>query len=388
MTTELTNHRSPKQLRIGSTIFFFISGFGYSSWASRIPTLQYQLHLNEAQLGAVLFALPIGLLLTLPITGRMLSIYSSRSVLLFGALFLNIILCFIGFATNVWQLVITLFCFGSARNLLGISINAQAVGVQKLYDKSIMAMFHGVWSLAGFAGAAVGYIMVYFNIAPVYHFMGISILLLGFSLYFFRDTLYEPPIPQQNKKIFSFPEKSLLRFAFICFACMACENVMYDWSGIYFEKAVHVSKNTATAGFVVYMIAMTLGRLFGDKLISRFGVQLLLKFSGIFIFAGLLLAVLFPYALTAGFGFILVGFGVSCIVPMVFQIVGKSTTMSSGTALASISSIGYIGFLIVPPFIGFVAQAASLQLSFGIIALLGGLIVLLVKDLGPVDHLI
>lgn len=387
MTTELTNHRSPKQLRIGSAIFFFISGFGYSSWASRIPTLQYQLHLNEAQLGAVLFALPIGLILTLPITGRLLSVYSSRSILLFGALFLNIILSFIGFAANVWQLVITLFCFGSARNLLNISINAQAVGVQKLYKKSIMATFHGIWSLAGFAGAAIGYIMVYFNIAPVYHFLGISILLLVFSIYFFKDTLYEEPIFQQNKKLFSFPEKSLLKFAFICFASMACENVMYDWSGIYFEKAVHVSKNTATAGFVVYMIAMTLGRLFGDKLISRFGVQLLLKFSGIFIFVGLLLAVLLPYALTAGLGFILVGFGVSCIVPMVFQIVGKSTTMSSGAALASISSIGYIGFLIVPPFIGFVAQAASLQLSFGIIALLGGLIVFLVKDLKPVDHL-
>jgi predicted MFS family arabinose efflux permease len=215
----------------------------------------------------------------------------------------------------------------------------------------------------------------------------LCILLLAFSIYFFKDTLYEEPIPQQNKKLFSFPEKSLLKFAFICFASMACENVMYDWSGIYFEKAVHVTKNTATAGFVVYMIAMTMGRLFGDKLISRFGVQLLLKFSGIFIFVGLLLAVLLPYALTAGLGFILVGFGVSCIVPMVFQVVGKSTTMSSGTALASISSIGYIGFLIVPPFIGFVAQAASLQLSFGIIALFGGLIVLLVKDLKPVDHL-
>jgi MFS family permease len=387
LTIERTNHRSPKQLRIGSAIFFFISGFGYSSWASRIPTVQYQLHLNEAQLGAVLFALPVGLILTLPITGRLLSVYSSRSVLLFGALFLNIILSFIGFATNVWQLVITLFCFGSARNLLNISINAQAVGVQKLYKKSIMATFHGIWSLAGFAGAAIGYVMVYFNIAPVYHFLGVSILLLAFSIYFFKDTLYEEPIPQQNKKLFSFPEKSLLKFAFICFASMACENVMYDWSGIYFEKAVHVTKNTATAGFVVYMIAMTMGRLFGDKLISRFGVQLLLKFSGIFIFVGLLLAVLLPYALTAGLGFILVGFGVSCIVPMVFQVVGKSTTMSSGTALASISSIGYIGFLIVPPFIGFVAQAASLQLSFGIIALFGGLIVLLVKDLKPVDHL-
>jgi MFS family permease len=385
LTANTTIHRTPQQLRIGSAIFFFISGFGYSSWASRIPTIQSQLHLNEAQLGAVLFALPIGLMLTLPLTGKLLSVYSSRSVLLFGALFLNIILPLIGLTNNVAQLAVTLFCFGSARNLLNISINAQAVGVQKLYKKSIMTTFHGIWSLAGFAGAAVGYVMVYFNVSPLYHFVSISVLLLAFSLYFFKDTLHEKPVPQANQKAFSFPEKSLLKFAFICFASMACENTMYDWSGIYFEKVIHVAKATATQGFVCYMIAMTTGRFVGDKLISKYGVQLLLKFSGIFIFCGLLLAVLLPYQITATFGFILVGLGVSCIVPMVFQIAGKSTTMSSGSALASISTIGYIGFLLVPPFIGFVAQAASLQWSFGIIALLGALIIVLVRDLND-DH--
>lgn len=332
-------------------------------------------------MGGVLFALPIGLMLTLPITGRLLSSYSSRSILLFGALFLNIVLTFIGLSATIWQLVVTLFCFGSARNLLNISINAQAVGVQALYKKSIMATFHGIWSLAGFAGAAIGYIMGYYNVSPVYHFLSVSILMLLFSAYFFPFTLYEKPIPQVQKKLFSLPEKSLLKFSFICFCSLACENTMYDWSGIYFEKAVHVDHKTATAGFVVYMIAMTLGRLMGDKLISRYGVKVLLKFSGIFIFSGLLFAALLPYQVPATVGFILVGLGVSCIVPMVFQIAGKSTTMSSGSALASISTIGYVGFLVVPPFVGFVAQAVSLRLSFGIIAMLGALIIVLVSDL-------
>lgn len=384
LTEKPPSYRSPKQLRIGSAVFFFISGFGYASWASRIPTIQYELHLNEAQLGAVLFAMPIGLILTLPITGRLLGIYSSKSVLLFGAIFLNIVLCFIGLAVNVWQLVITLLCLGSARNLLNISINAQAVGVQKLYKKSIMTTFHGIWSLAGFAGAAVGYLMVYYNVTPEYHFLFVSIALLLFSLYFFGDTLHEKPIPQTNKKLFSLPEKALLKFAFICFASMACENTMYDWSGIYFEKVVHVSKSTATAGFVFYMVAMTLGRLVGDKLINQYGIKTVLKFSGLFILIGLLLATLLPFLITSALGFVLVGLGVSCIVPMVFQIAGRSTTMSSGSALASISTIGYIGFLLVPPFVGFVAQAASLRLSFGIIALLGGLVVFLVRNLD--DH--
>jgi len=381
LTANPATTKSPKQLRIGNAVFFFISGFGYATWASRIPTIQYQLHLNEAQLGAVLFALPIGLMFTLPITGRLLSVYSSRSVLLFGALFINVVLSFIGLTVNIWQLAITLFCLGSARNLLNISNNVQAVGVQKLYQKSIMATFHGIWSLAGFSGAAVGYVMVYYNIAPKYHFLAVSITLLLFSVYFFRDTLHERPVPQPRRKLFSFPEKGLLRFSFICFASMACENTMYDWSGIYFEKAVHVSKSTATAGFVVYMVAMTAGRFAGDRLINRYGNKAILKLSGIFILTGLMLAALLPYVATSTFGFILAGLGVSCIVPMVFQMAGRSTTMNSGPALASISTIGYIGFLLVPPFVGFVAQAVSLRLSFGIIALLGGLIVMLVRNL-------
>jgi MFS family permease len=129
------------------------------------------------------------------------------------------------------------------------------------------------------------------------------------------------------------------------------------------------------------MVAMTLGRLIGDRLINRFGVKMLLKFSGIFILTGLLLAALLPYVATASIGFILVGLGVSCIVPMIFQIAGRSTTMSTGSALASISTISYLGFLLVPPFVGFIAQAFSLRLSFGIIALFGGMIVILVKGL-------
>jgi len=373
--------KSPKQLRIGNAVFFFISGFGYATWASRIPTIQYQLHLNEAQLGAVLFALPIGLIFMLPITARLLSTYSSKAVLLFGALFINVVLVFIGFADNIWQLAITLFCLGAARNLLNISNNAQAVGVQKLYDKSIMATFHGVWSLSGFAGAAVGYVAVLYNIAPKYHFLAVSVLLLIFSFWFFGHTLYEEPIPQPKKKLYSFPEKALLNFAFICFASMACENTMYDWSGIYFEKVVHLTKSTATIGFVVYMVSMTCGRLVGDWFINRFGIKILLKFSGIFILTGLLLAAAFPNVIIASLGFIMVGLGVSCIVPMIFQIAGRSSKTNTGSTLASISTISYLGFLLVPPFVGFVAQATSLRLSFGIIALFGGLIVLLVRKL-------
>lgn len=379
MDKQSINDKTPRQLRIGAAIFFFISGFGYSTWASRIPTIKQQLHLNDAQLGTVLFAMPIGLMLTMPITSRLLTHYSSRVIMLSGTLFFSVILALIGFSNSMLQLLIMLFCFGSARNLMTLSINTQGVAVQALYSKSIMATFHGIWSMAGFAGAAVGLLMVYFNVAPAYHLTIVSVSLIIASLYFIKDTVYQKPIPQSGKPVFSLPDKHLLKFSLICFACMACENTMYDWSALYFQKEVNPDKTIATAAFVIYLVAMTTGRLFGDRLVTKSGINKVLKYSGLFIFCGLFIAVALPFTITAGLGYILVGFGVSCIVPMIFSLAGKSKNMSSSSALASISTVGYLGFVLVPPMVGYIAQAASLRWSFGIIAIFGAVIVYLVS---------
>jgi MFS family permease len=126
---------------------------------------------------------------------------------------------------------------------------------------------------------------------------------------------------------------------------------------------------------------MTTGRMFGDKLVTKLGIKTVLKFSGLLIFSGLMLAVALPYLVTTIVGFIMVGLGVSCIVPMVFSLAGKSKNMSSSSALASISTIGYLGFVIVPPFVGFIAQNSGIRWAFGIIALLGSLIVYLVSKI-------
>lgn len=372
----------PRNIRIANAIFFFISGFSYSAWAARIPTIKHNLHLNEAQLGAILFALPVGLMLTMPLTNYLLGKYSSRAIMLLGALAFNLMLCFVGFAAAPWQLVIILFGFGSARNLFNLSTNAQAVSVQKLYDKSIITTFHGIWSIAGFAGAALGYVMVSFNVATNWHLPVVGISMMALSLFAFSNTLYEPVVRQHEKKpVFSLPDKFLIKFSVIAFVSMACENTMYDWSGIYFEKAVHSSKPTATAAFVFYMVAMTSGRFLGDRFVGRIGIKKILFYSGILISTGLLIAVLLPYTVPAIIGFIFTGLGVSCIVPLIYSLASKSTSMSSARALASISTISYIGFLIVPPMVGFIAEAAGIRFSFALIAMMGSIVIWMVSKI-------
>jgi MFS family permease len=163
---------------------------------------------------------------------------------------------------------------------------------------------------------------------------------------------------------------------------MACENTMYDWSGIYFQNVLHASSKLTTAAFVFFMTAVTLGRFFGDYAVQKLGVKRILFYSGIFITIGFLICFLFPFIYPTIFGYLLIGIVVSCVVPLVFSIAGQSKTLSNGSALTSISTIGYLGFLIVPPMVGFISEFLNMKWAFLIMACLGGLMIVMVNKIG------
>jgi MFS family permease len=361
---------SKKAHRIAVAAFFFIVGLSFMSWASRIPEIKLMLGLNEAALGSILLALPLGAVCSLPISGFLVAKYGSRKVILIAASCYPLVLILLGLAPDVLQLVTFLFVFGMLGNMCNISVNTQAVGVESLYGRSIMASFHGIWSLAGFCGAFIGKLMVSWNIGPRYHFLIICALSLLLILLVRRYTIEKDNV-HPDQPIFAWPDAGLLKLGVIAFSCMACEGTMFDWSGVYFQEIVKAPKASVPLGLMVFMATMALGRFIGDRIITRFGRQKLLQASGLVICTGLLIAVVFPYLVSAMIGFLLVGFGVSSVVPVVYSSAGRSKKLSPGVALAAVSTIGFFGFLLGPPLIGFIAHASSLRWSFALIAVLG-----------------
>lgn len=360
-----------RKYRIATSIFFFIAGLTFSTWASRIPAIQAKLELSDAGLGAVLFALPAGLMTSLPVSGWLVSRFGSRPMVIVGSVFYPLILLLLASSTSVLQLVLSLFSFGIMGNLINIAMNTQAVGVETLYGRSVMASFHGLWSLAGFTGAVVGTFFVSRGLPPIIHFSivsGVCVLLVILS---YKFTLPHDIGHRQRQKAFVKPDKKILLLGMIAFCCLVNEGAMSDWSGVYFKNIVKAPASLITLGYVAFTSTMALGRFVGDSLVTKFGIKRMLQISGSVITSGLLLAVIFPYLPTATAGFFLVGFGVSSVVPIVYGLAGKSTTMSAGAALAAVSTIGFLGFLIGPPLIGFIAQAISLRWSFTLIAILG-----------------
>lgn len=146
---------------------------------------------------------------------------------------------------------------------------------------------------------------------------------------------------------------------------------MFDWSGVYFKKVVQAPGNLTTLGYAAFMGCMAAGRFMADKVVTHIGPRKLLQHAGILISLGLALSVFFPSVPTATIGFMMVGFGVSSVVPIVFSLAARSASMNTGQAIAAVSTIGFIGFLSGPPIIGFVAAATNLQWSFALIGLIG-----------------
>ncbi|MDR3133088.1 MAG: MFS transporter [Prevotellaceae bacterium] len=365
--------------RVSVCAFYFVQGLIFASWASRIPDLKQSLSMNDAQLGSVLLIIPIGEFVTMALSGYLVSKYGSRRMLLLSAQVYSLILVSIGLVATYAQLYVALFLFGMVGNLSNISINTQAVGVERLFQRSIMGVFHGLWSCAGFVGALTGALMVALNLSPLVHFLIVYTWILCIVVAMQRSILprdaRQKRIDEAPRKIFTRPDAYVLIIGLLAFANMVCEGTVFDWSGIYFKDVIAPPENLVRLGYIAAMSSMTVGRFTVDRFIMRFGVIRVLRTGGSLIVAGLLLTVVSPHLITSTLGFLLIGAGISPAIPICFSLVGRSKAMLPSIALATVSSISFFGLLMGPPLIGFVSEAIGLRWALCIIGLFGLLVV-------------
>lgn len=374
-------YQKRNRIRIAVSLFYFCQGLAFASWASRIPVIKERLLLTEGELGTILLMLPVGQLVTMALSGKLVTTYGSARVLRIVAIIYALILCLIGFARNAWELGAILFCFGVIGNMCNIAVNTQGVAAEKIFKKSIMSSFHGSWSIAGFTGALIGLLTMNIAVDTIPHFIIIFILIVINTSINYRYLI--PGVATQAKKtsFFSKPESSLVQLGIIGFFSMATEGAMFDWSGVYFKEIVHAPEQFIIVGYASFMIMMALGRFIGDAVISRLGRKRTLQISGILMFVGMMTAVVFPHFYICTFAFMLVGIGVACNVPTVYSIAGQNKKVTPGVALAMVSSISFLGFLMGPPLIGYIAEVSSLRYSYGIFAFFGILMFIIVSKL-------
>jgi MFS family permease len=363
---------TPQLRRIILSGYFFLTGICFASWASRIPDIKIHLGLSDGAFGAFLFFLPIGSFLGIPISGSLTAKYGSKTMVSIASVLYPLTLINISFANTTTYLAIALFLFGMIGNMFNVSVNTQATSLSKLFEKSIISRFHGFWSLAGFTGGLLGGLFVAKSISPFQQFLSIAILgwlfLLATSKYLMPNEKSTAPI----RKMWSKPSPLLFQFGLVALSNMICEGMMFDWSGLFYKDVIKVSDTWRTTGYVCFMACMTTGRMFADTLINYWGARKQLMLSGLVVTIGLLIAVAQPHIVISSIGFMLVGFGVSSVIPTIYGTVGRNAAAGQASiALASVSSIGFFGFLIGPTIIGFLSEAIGLRGAFFVAAILG-----------------
>ncbi|MCV9927969.1 MFS transporter [Flavobacterium sp. LS1R49] len=376
------------RIRFAVGMFYFAMGLCFATWASRIPDIKTALHLSEGQLGSILFALPLGQLIVMPFSGKVVTRFGSHRILIFSLLFYAFSLTNLGLANASWQLSLGLFIFGLFGNLANIAVNTQGVYTEVLFKKTIMSSFHGMWSFAGFTGALVGLGMLALNLTPYYHFVivaGIVLVMIAFNYKFLVKAKEKIKVEEKKKKLFTKPDSSLIWLGVIGFCCMASEGVMFDWSGVYFKDVVKAPGALVILGYTSFMIMMASGRFLGDGLILKFGRKKVLQISGIVISLGLFTSVLFPYIIPCTIAFMFVGLGVSTVVPTLYSVAGKNPTVPAGEALTIVSSVSFLGFLMGPPVIGYIAEAFGLRFSFAFIGIFGFFIAFMVSRIKAIE---
>lgn len=375
-----------KRIRFCVSVFYFSMGLCFASWASRIPDIKTMLHLSEGDLGSILFAVPVGQLIVMPFSGKLVTRFGSKSILMFGLVFYALSLVALGFATTAWELSAGLFAFGVFGNLSNIAVNTQGVATESLFKKAIMSSFHGVWSIAGFSGAIVGLGMLALKLSPLHHFLTIAAVVIV-AIVFANKYLItaKEKVRSEKQKFFSKPDPALLWLGVIGFCCMANEGVMFDWSGVYFKEIIKVPGALVIVGYTSFMIMMALGRFLADFLIQKYGRKRILQLSGILMSTGLFISVIFPYIIPATIAFMMVGLGVASVVPTVYSVAGKNPNVPAGEALTIVSSVSFLGFLMGPPVIGYIAEMTSLRVSFAVIGIFGYVVALMVSRIKAIE---
>ncbi|MGE1160135.1 MFS transporter [Pantoea agglomerans] len=364
-------NKHQSRLNWGTRTIFLINGLGMSAWAPLVPFARDRLQLSGASLGALLLCLGIGSLAAMPVTGTLVARFGCRRVMCFSTLLVLMMMPLLATADSHLVMAAALMLFGAGLGMLDVAMNYQAVQVEQAADKPMMSGFHGFFSLGGILGAGTVSLLLSQSFSPLAATLVVMAVMLLLLLLLWRlPVLMNERLHQPDQPWLVIPRGWVAFLGLLCFILFLAEGAVLDWGALLLLQNPEMSPAWAGLGYAVFSVAMTLGRFSGDKIIQRFGRYPVMLTGALTAAAGMSLAVWLPWPEIALLAFLLVGFGLSNTVPMLFNAAGNQQDMPANLAISAMTTLGYAGILSGPALIGFISQWISLSGAFLAIALL------------------
>lgn len=361
----------------GVVAVFFVHGLLFASWAAHIPRVKDHLGIDDGTLGLALLGAPVGSVGATLAAAYLVPRLGSRrlvQICLVGYCFSG---PFVGLTGSVAGLFVALLVWGAFQGTLDISMNTQAISVERAKRRPLMNGMHAFWSIGAFAGAGLGTVGVALGVSLSQQLLGLGSVAFLVAAWL---TLRMLPDPGANAAthdaeraapagtgLFS---SALLLLGAVAFASMLCEGAAADWSSVYLHDVLGSSAAVAGLGYTAFTLAMVAVRLFGNRLLARFPAQLLLPVLAAVTTVGFAAALIVGVAGVALAGFFLLGIGVGTVIPTAFSAAGRLPGRHPGVAVAVVSGTGWAGFVCGPPLIGQLAGAFSLPAALAVVPVL------------------
>jgi predicted MFS family arabinose efflux permease len=361
---------------------FFVNGSIFGVWATQIPLAKARLDINPSVLGLLLLTIGIGALTAMSAGGLIIRRFGSAAVIRWAGLGFCLLLPLTSLATSPSVLAIVLFCFGAAGGSMDVAMNAHAAEVERRAKRPWMSSFHGMWSLGGLGGSAVGGLLLSVLTGPQQTTL-VAVLAVTLLWRAQRSFLPHTPPADPTQRESLKPELRTLLIGILTALCFGTEGAILDWSSVYLGGELGAKPELAGLGFAAFSCTMALGRFVGDRVRRRMGPTVLLRGSMAIAMVGLLLGPLSGSVPLAILGFLLTGVGLSNVVPVLINAAGAAR--HPNTAIALTATIGYGGLLAAPPLLGFIANTTSLAVTFEVVAGLCLVIGLSARVIRPSD---
>jgi len=368
-TLEFMSAAEMKRARFAVTLTFITNGLAVGSFVARIPDIKTHFDISNATLGTALLSSSIGVFLALGPSGKLSAKYGSSPIAFWASLALATATWLLGFIFNLTWFCFSLFLFGFTLAFQDVAMNSHAVALEHKSGKRMMSVFHGMFSVGGLLGGAIGGIFSQAKIS-----FGVQTLIVGTGIAMvalFVRSRWLPAMADRHefieeKRTRKRP-KLLWVLGFFGFCGALSEGAAGDWGGILTRDTFHASHFVSTIPYIAFSATMVIGRFSGDHLAHRFGAPKVLSAGGTLASIGLAVGLLIGSSFGVVLGWLFLGMGLSVVIPLLFSAAGTIAAtrfkgqIAPSQAVAIVSGISYVGFIVGPPSMGFLADLVQLR---------------------------
>lgn len=358
-----------KRAKLAVTLTFITNGLAVGSFVARIPDIKMHLEISNSTLGILLLFSSIGVFLALGPSGKLSAKHGSAPIAFWASIALSVAMVLLGLIFNIAWFCFTLFLYGFALAFQDVAMNSHAVALEHKSGKRMMSVFHGMFSVGGLLGGALGGI---FSQAKI-PFSSQGLLVGGFIalVAFYSKHRWLPANADKHEFVREGRAKKrpglLWVLGFFGFCGALSEGAAGDWGGILSRETFHASHFVSTLPYIAFSATMVIGRFSGDRLAHRFGAPKILSAAGAIASLGLAIGLLIGNSTGVVVGWFFLGIGLSVVIPLLFSAAGTIAAtrfrgqVAPSQAVAIVSGISYFGFIVGPPAIGIVADLIQLR---------------------------